>query len=43
MEEVVECLKYEPQASSEYKMSRSAEVAIGQAKELLNMISFVSN
>ena len=41
MEEVVECLKYEPQDSSEYKMSRSAEVTIVQIKELLNMINFV--
>ena len=42
MEEVVECLKYEPQDSTEYKMSRSAVVSIAQAKELLNMISAVS-
>ena len=42
MKEVVECLKYEPQDSSEYKMSRSAGVTIAQAKELLNMISVVS-
>ena len=41
MEEVVECLKYEPQDSSEYKMSRSAEVTIVQIKELLNMMCFV--
>ena len=41
MEDVVECLKYEPQDSSEYKMSRSAEVTIVQIKELLNMINFV--
>ena len=41
MGDVVECLKYEPQDSSEYKMSRSAEVTIVQIKELLNMINFV--
>ena len=41
MEEVVECLKYEPRDSSEYKMSRSAEVTIVQIKELLNMMCFV--
>ena len=41
MEEVVECLKYEPQDSSEYKMSRSAAVSILQIKELLDMMGFV--
>ena len=42
MEDVVECLKYEPEESSEYKIFLSAKVTITQGRELLSMIGFVS-
>ena len=42
MEEVVECLKYEPEGSQENRMAKSAQITIAQAKEVLSMISFVS-
>ena len=42
MREVVECLKHEPDGYQEKRMAQSAEVAITQAKEILNMISFIA-
>ena len=39
MEEVVECLKYEPEDSNEKRMSDAALVTVAQAREILSMVS----
>ena len=41
MKEVVDCLKYEPETSNEWRMSEAAKLTIKQASEILTMVTAI--
>ena len=42
LEDVVQCLQYEPDNSMEFRISKLAESALAQAKEFLSMMFAVA-
>eukprot|EP00092_Neocalanus_flemingeri_P013253 GFUD01014283.1.p1 GENE.GFUD01014283.1~~GFUD01014283.1.p1 ORF type:complete len:522 (+),score=161.87 GFUD01014283.1:236-1801(+) len=41
MEDVVECLKHEPETSSEFRIAKMAETSLKQARDLLSMMALL--